>query len=86
MWRRLLVLTGLAALVAYFLRRRSLAPAPIEADPAEELRRKLDETRGRTDDGQDAAPGVGADLDARRGDVHDRARAAADEMRRSTSD
>ena len=82
MWRRLLVVTGLAALVAYFLRRRSPAPKPIEADPAEELRRKLDETRGRPDDPTEPA----TDLDDRRQEVHDRARAAADEMRGSTAD
>jgi hypothetical protein len=82
MWRRLLVVTGLAALVAYFLRRRQPVPAPIEADPAEELRRKLDESRGRPDD--TTAPAD--DLDDRRKDVHDRARAAADEMRSSNPD
>jgi hypothetical protein len=82
MWRRLLVVTGIAALVAYFLRRRSPAPASIEADPAEELRRKLDETRGRSDGTTEPA----TDLDDRRQDVHDRARAAADEMRGSNPD
>lgn len=85
MWRRLLVVTGLAALVAYFLRRRSPAPAPIEADPAEELRRKLDEARGRTDDAA-TEPEPATDLDDRRQEVHDRARAAADEMRGSKPD
>ncbi len=85
MWRRLLVLTGLAALVAYFLRRRRPAPAPIEADPAEELRQKLDAARVRADAGSDGTPEAGPDLEARRRDVHDRGRAAADDMRQSGS-
>ena len=82
MWRRLLVLTGLAALAAYFLRRRRPSAGLTEADPAEALRRKLDETRGRSDDTTEPA----ADLDERRQDVHDRARAAAEEMRGSNPD
>ncbi len=84
MWRRLLVLTGLVAFIAYVLRRpRRPAPEALEGyaeDPAEELRRKLDETRGRTE------PELTDDLDERRRDVHDRARAAADEMRGSSSE
>ena len=83
MWRRLLIVTGLAALAAYFLRRRPLAAPPVaEVDPAEELRRKLDEKVSET---QPAEPPV-ADLDARRRSVHERARAAVDDMQGSTSD
>jgi len=85
MWRRLLVLTGLAALVAYVLRRRPAAPATEpDADPADELRRKLDETRARAEPEPDVE--LTEDLDERRREVHDRARAAADEMRGSSTD
>jgi hypothetical protein len=85
MFRRLLVLTGLVALVAYLLRRRPVPAAAVEpdVDPAEELRRKLDETRARA---EPEAAELGDDLDARRRDVHDRARASADEMRGSTTE
>ena len=83
MWRRLLVLAGLVALIAYVLRRpRRPAPEALEGyaeDPAEELRRKLDETRGRAEPEAELTD----DLDDRRRDVHERARAAADEMRGS---
>jgi hypothetical protein len=79
MWRRLLVLTGLAALVAYVLRRRPAATPPVhDVDPSDELRRKLDETRSRADA---EAADLTDDLDARRREVHERGRAAADEMR-----
>ena len=78
------MLTGLAALVAYFLRRRPVPAAGVEhdVDPAEELRRKLDETRARAE----PEPELGDDLDARRREVHERARASADEMRGSRSE
>ena len=78
------MLTGLAALFAYVLRRRrALEPAVEQGlDPSEELRRKLDDTRGRPEPEAELTE----DLDERRRDVHERARAAADEMRRSTSD
>ena len=75
------------------------ATVPVGGDPAgepaEELRRKLDETKGR-DDGRrrglrrgrsdPPAPASVEELDAKRQEVHDRARAAADEMRRSSTD
>jgi hypothetical protein len=85
MFRRLLVLTGLVALVAYILRRRNVPSVTAEpdVDPAEELRRKLDETRARA---EPEAAELSDDLDARRREVHERARASADEMRGSSSD
>jgi hypothetical protein len=85
-------------------------PAP---DPAEELRRKLDETKEREPETsypaepepdpaevlgveqphaepaepvEPSAPVVSEDLDARRREVHEQARSAADEMRGSSSD
>ena len=84
MWRRLLLLTGLAAFVAYVLRRgpptrRGATP---DVDPADELRRKLDEARSKEPEPVELTD----DLDARRREVHDRARASAEEMRGSGSD
>ena len=84
MLKRLLLITGLAALIGYFLRRRLVPAAGVEpdVDPAEELRRKLDEARGR----DEPEPELPDDLDARRREVHERARASADEMRGSASE
>jgi hypothetical protein len=84
MWRRLLLLTGLAAFIAYLLRPRPYVEGRLDSfiDPAEELRRKLDETRSR----DEPEPELSDDLDARRRDVHERARASADEMRGSASE
>ena len=84
MWRRLLLITGLAALAGYFLRPRPYFEGRLGGflDPADELRRKLDEARSR----EPADPELSDDLDARRREVHDRARASADEMRGSSSD
>jgi len=80
MWRRLLVVLGLAAFASYFLRRRVPAPPPAtEGDPSEELRRKLEETRA-TEQEPTAAESPVADLDARRREVHARARTVVDEM------
>ncbi len=85
MFRRLLVLTGLVALVVYLLRRRPVPAAGVEhdVDPAEELRRKLDEARGRA---EPETAELSDDLDTRRREVHERARASADEMRGSSSE
>ena len=83
MLRRLFVLAGLVALAAYFFRRRVPAPSPAPAvDPADALRRKLDETRAAELVEDDDSPV--ADLDARRREVHERARATVDEMHDST--
>jgi hypothetical protein len=90
MLRRLLWITGIAAAVAYVLRRRRLVAEPAGAgpapDPAEELRRKLDQVRNRDEPATELSDAPAEDLDTRRRDVHDRARAAADEMRGSTPD
>lgn len=86
MWRRLLLITGLAALVGFFLRRRVAIESGLEGDvdPAEELRRKLDEARSRGEAPRE--PELSDDLDARRRAVHERARASADDMRGSGPD
>jgi hypothetical protein len=86
MWRRLLVLAAVVALVAYVLRRRPAAQTVAEpaVDPAEELRRKLDETRTKAE--PEAETQLSDDLDERRRQVHERARAARDEMRGPSPD
>jgi len=106
MKRRLVWLLALAGLVWLYLRRGARRPEPVVdvppgEDPAEDLRRKLDETRERTgdaaaetasgleeqaDQAESAVQTATDDLDAKRREVHDRARAATDEMHGSTSD
>jgi hypothetical protein len=86
--RRSLTWLGVAAGALAFwrwrVRRRTPAPPPAE-DPAEELKRKLAESRS------EEAPATGeperptpaqpqGSLDERRREVHDRARQAIDEM------
>lgn len=57
------------------LRRRARSVAA--AEPADELRAKLAETRA--DD--EPAPSANGSVDSRRADVHERARRAIDELR-----
>jgi hypothetical protein len=75
------VTLGIAALLHRLKRRRAAAePAPPivpAADPADELRRKLAESR--TEGEPEAVPE--ASVSERRAEVHDEARAALDEMR-----
>lgn len=88
----IVVTVGIAALVRKLRRRRAAESAdtgapPGEAgpdaggagDPADELRRKLAETR-------EDEPVADATLEERRTEVHDEGRAALDEMQRSTED
>jgi hypothetical protein len=74
----------LTALLVRWRRHRGGAAAP-GPDPAEELRRKLADTRAPeappAPPAAPAAPEPPADTDARRRDVHAEARAAIDEMR-----
>jgi hypothetical protein len=124
MRRRFFWLLALAGVAWLYLRRGARRPQPVDrvppaADPAEELRRKLDETQGRepqtsypakpepepadvlgveqpraepaepTADSlptEPLPPVVSEDLDARRREIHEQARSAADEMRRTSSD
>jgi hypothetical protein len=116
MKRRFFLLLALAGLAWLYVRRGARRPQPVDrvpppADPAEELRRKLDRTREpepsypaepepdpaevlgveqpQTEPAEPvepSAPVVTEDLDARRREVHEQARSAADEMRRSSSD
>ena len=110
MRRRLLWLIALAGLSWLWLRRGARRPQPVvdippARDPAEELRRKLDETKEQVEtaglsaatddpavsvasstDPAAAAPADTEDLDAKRREVHDQARSAADEMRGTSTD
>jgi len=121
MKRRFLWLVAMGGLVWLYLRRGARRPQPVDlvppaGDPAEELRRKLDEKdRGagepeshlatpeepvdveppHTDPPEPvepsapappSAPVVTEELDARRQEIHERARSAADEMHGTSSD
>ena len=76
-----------AAGVAYrALRRRSTTESPSDAR-ADELRRKLDESKAAGEDrdefesGETSVDEAEASVDAKRAAIHDRARAATREMR-----
>ena len=79
-----------AAIAAYRKFRRPVpAPAPVEDPRAEELRRKLDESReleGEREEFESAETPVDeaepADVTDRRNAVHERGQAAAEQMRR----
>jgi hypothetical protein len=95
---------GVAALLRQLLRRQPLPPAPppaepSTADPAEELRAKLEQARGTADDRDefDAAEGTPVDtvdapaeppdsLEERRRRVHDKAQEALGQMRGADDD
>jgi hypothetical protein len=77
-----------AAIAAYRKLRPMPAPTPAPADDprAEELRRKLEESRTVAEEQHEEAaspetPVDEADVESRRAAVHERARAATDEMR-----
>lgn len=82
----LLVTLGIAALVRRLKRRgRHAEPAPVAAptdDPADELRRRLAESRS-TDEGENAPTPPETTVEERRAKVHDHGRAALDDMRSS---
>ena len=88
----IVVTVGIAAL-ARKLRQRNVIdepqvdepqPAPEVDDPADELRRKLADTREGESSGGEAAVTAEATIEERRSDVHEQGRAAIDEMQRST--
>ena len=80
----LLVTLGIAALVRRLKRRDEHAePASVASptgDPAEELRRKLAESRSG-EEGESAASTPETTVEERRAEVHDHGRAALDDMR-----
>jgi hypothetical protein len=83
----IIVPVGIAALVRWFKRRgaetESTAPSvPAADDPAEELRRKLAESRD-ADESDEPAEAPEATVEERRADVHEQGRAALDEMKPS---
>lgn len=79
--RRFLTGLGLAAAAAVVLGRfRRRKQAPPAADPAEELKQKLAETRSDEAPPEPEPEEQEAPLDERRRGVHDRARAAMDDM------
>jgi hypothetical protein len=83
--RRLLAaLAGLLG-IAWLRRRRPAVEPPPAADRAEELRTKLAQVReadeARPEDTAPSGGGAAPDVEERRREVHDRARAAIDEMR-----
>ena len=106
MKRRLFWLVALAGVIWLYLRRGGRRPEPVHSvppaagDPAEELRRKLEQTKEReadvsylaepepphADPAEPSAPVVSEELDARRREVHERARSAADEIRGTSTD
>jgi hypothetical protein len=89
--RRLLtwavVTLGIAALARRLRRRRDSAPVepvgtPPEDDPADELRRKLAESRAEEEAAAPpSTPPQQATVDERRAAVHDAGRSTLDEMR-----
>jgi len=84
--RRLLALLGVFALAWAWLKHRGKPEAPAEIDPrADELRRRLDESRALAEEepaADDFTSGeTPVDADDRRRDVHARGREAIDEMR-----
>lgn len=82
--RWLVVTLGVAALVRWLRGRgeASWVEAQDEAldDPAEELRRKLAESRGDAADAEPAPDTPAATVDERRADVHAQGRATLSEM------
>jgi hypothetical protein len=83
--RRLLALLGGIALLRAWLGRRRTQEAPGELDPrADELRRRLDESRALAEEpgADDFTSGeTPVDAEDRRRGVHERGRSAIDEMR-----
>jgi hypothetical protein len=80
-----LVALGIRALLRWWKRRQEPAQTasttPPAADPADELRQKLAESRESTSDEPPAAPE--ASVEERRADVHEQGRAALGEMKPS---
>jgi hypothetical protein len=72
------VTLGVAALVRRLRRRSTPEVEEAGADPADELRRKLDEARAVE---PEPAPPAADTVETRRADVHEQGRAALDEMR-----
>jgi hypothetical protein len=75
-----------AAIAGYRKLRPAPSPAPADDPRADELRRKLEESRTVVEEQHEEAaspetPVDEADVESRRAAVHERARASTDEMR-----
>ena len=91
-----LLTLGIAALVRKLRSRGGAREAALDAgtteatpadDPADELRRKLAETRGPPDTPEaDEGSASEGSVEGRRADVHEQGRAAVDEMRPQAGD
>jgi hypothetical protein len=84
--RLIALLAGGFGAFAFFRRRRRRGEAP-EVSPAEELKAKLAESRAPEPEAEpevepepEAEPVLESDLQARRREVHERARGAIDEL------
>ncbi len=95
MGARIAWLAGAAGAGVAVYRKLRRVPAPVEDPRAEELRRKLDESRTIVEEREefeaaetpvDEVTGPEAEVEDRRNAVHERGRAAADEMRGSSPD
>lgn len=81
LFRWLVVTLGIAALVRWLRRRRAVpaaAPAETLEDPADELRRKLEESRALAQ--ETATPEPAPSVEERRSEIHAQGRAAVSEM------
>ena len=78
----IIVSVGITALVRWFKHRggEPEVAAPPEDDPAEELRRKLAESR-EAEEPEEAPGAPEATVEERRTDVYEQGRAALDEMK-----
>ena len=90
----LVITLGIAALVRKLRSRTATpdrmaepaVPAPSADDPAEELRRKLAETREPETSEASGGSSAEGSVEERRADVHDQGRATIDEMRSAGED
>jgi hypothetical protein len=81
-----LVILGIRALLRWWKRRnaeRDALPAAPADDPADELRRKLAESREDVSVDDAVEPAATVSVDERRTEVHEQGRAALDEMKSS---
>jgi hypothetical protein len=92
---RIAWLAGAAGAGVAVYRKLRRSPVPTEDPRAEELRRKLDESRTIVEEREefeaaetpvDSVTGPEAEVEDRRKAVHERGRAAADEMRGNSPD
>jgi hypothetical protein len=73
------LLAGALGAFAFWRRRRRRGADP-QVSPADELKAKLAESRAGGEQDAEPEPELQTDLDARRREVHDRARGAIDDL------